>query len=124
MTKLRALRLRLGVGLELLEVGPDLRAIDGVELAISLAGLPRLAELHQRLAEIIEAVGRALAAGVRAVIGEQSGSGGGRIALVELRATDEVIGVADAAVLGIGFDERLQRVDRGVVIARLPLVKT
>src|SRR5690349_8512324 len=41
-----ALRLGFAVRLELLEVRPDFRAVDGIEFRISLAGLARLAELH------------------------------------------------------------------------------
>ena len=38
--------LLLGLGLELLEVGPDLGAINLVELRIGVAGLCGLAQLH------------------------------------------------------------------------------
>src|SRR5690348_1523957 len=119
-----AVGLGLGVGFELLEVRSDLGAIDCVELAIGLARLARLPELHQRLAEIIEAVGRAVAARVRAVVGEQGGGRGAGVALVELSAADQVVGVADPAMLGIGLDERFERADRVVVIAALPLMES
>ena len=80
-----ALRLRAAVGFELLEVGADLRAVDRVELVIGLAGLRGLAELRQRLPEIEQAVRRALAAGIAAIIGEQRIGGAPRVALVEQR---------------------------------------
>src|SRR4051812_22393268 len=109
---LAALRLRLGVGDLLLEVRAYTRAIDRLELAIGLARLARLTELHQRLAEVIEAVGCALALRVVAIIGEQRLSRGARIALVEQGAADEVVGIACAAMLGVRRGEGAQRGDR------------
>src|SRR5438309_3501113 len=117
---LTALRLRLAVVLKFLEVGADFGAVYCVEFRIGLASLRGLAELHQCLPQIIEAVLRALATGVGAVIGEQRIGGATRIALVQQGATDEIVRVAAPAVFGIGSGERLQRTDRLVVLASLP----
>src|SRR5206468_2676543 len=111
-----ALRLGFGVRLLLLEVGADLSAIDSIELRIGLARLARLSELHQSLAEIIEAVGRALARFIAAVIGEERNCRGVGIALAEQRPTDEIVGVADAAMLGISGGEGFERSDRLIIL--------
>src|SRR4051794_31251997 len=92
-----ALGLRFGVRFELLEVGANRGAIDRVELGIGLARLARLTELHQRLAEVQQTVGRAFALRVIAVIGEQSLGSAPCVALVEQGPADEVVGVARAA---------------------------
>src|SRR4051794_30520110 len=115
-----ALRLGLRVGLELADVRPHLRSVDGVELRIGFARLPRLAELHQRLAEIIEAVLRALATWVAAVVGEQGLRRAPRIALIEKGAADEIVGVADPTMLRIGGGKGFQRTDRLIILSRLP----
>ena len=62
--------LRVGFGLIdlLAKVGPDLRAVDGIELRISFAGLRGLPELHFRLAQEIKAVGGSLAPRVGSII--------------------------------------------------------
>ena len=46
------------------EVRANLRAVDGFELGIRLAGLAGLAKLHRRLAKVVEAVGSTLARGL------------------------------------------------------------
>src|SRR3546814_7487680 len=53
----------------ILEGRAHLRAIDVGQLAIDLAGLLRLVELHQRLPQPIKAVGRAIPPGVVLIIG-------------------------------------------------------
>ena len=118
-----ALRLRLGVVDLLPEVGAHLGAVNGVEFLVSLASLRDLPELRQRLSQIIEAVGRPLALRVVAIIGEQRLCGGARLALVEQSPADEVVGVADPAVLGICRDEGLKVGDRIVILAGFPLPK-
>src|SRR6476469_286076 len=94
-----ALRLSLGVRFELLEVWPDLGTVDRVQLGICLAGLAGLPQLHQRLAKVEEAVGCTLPARIASIIGEERIGGASRIAFVELRTADEVVRVADPAVL-------------------------
>src|SRR5690349_12523350 len=113
-----ALRRSFGVGFELLEIRAHLGAIDSVQLRIGFAGLRGLAELRQRLPQIIEAVGRPLAAGIVAVVGKQRLGRGASVAFVEKRPADEIVGVADPLVLGISGDERFQRADRVVIFAR------
>src|SRR3546814_13748500 len=58
-------------------------AVDVGQLAIDLARILRLLELHQRVGEIIEAVGRALAVGHLLVIIVESDRGEAGLAFVE-----------------------------------------
>src|SRR5689334_7393038 len=97
-----AVGLRLGVRFKLLEVGPDLRAVNGIEFRVGLARLRRLIELHEGLPEIEQAIRGAVPARVLAIIGKQRLGRRARIALVELGAADEVVSVTDATMLGIG----------------------
>src|SRR5688500_9202906 len=96
-----ALRLGLGGGKLALEGRANGGAVDILELGIGFARLSRLAELHQRLAKVEQAVLGALALRVAAVIGEQGLGGGARLALVEHRAAGEIMRPAHPAMLGI-----------------------
>jgi hypothetical protein len=73
-----------------------------------------------RLAEIIEAVGRALPARIAPIIGDEGGDCRARFTLVEQGTANEVVGEADSAMLGIGRDEGAERGDGIVVTARFP----
>src|SRR5579884_3694069 len=66
-----ALCLGLAVAFQPLEVGTDLRAVHSVHLGIGLARLGWLAELHQRLGQIIKAILRPFAGRIGPVIGEK-----------------------------------------------------
>src|SRR3546814_2402327 len=67
-----------------------------------------LLELHQRVGEIIEAVGRALAVGHLLVIIVESDRGEAGLAFVEIGAAEQVLREAGAAMLRIFLDDRLQ----------------
>src|SRR5687767_442490 len=83
-----ALRLGLGAGQGGLERCADLSAVDVLKFRVGLACLARLAELHQRLAEVEQAVLGALALGVAAIIGEECLGRRAWLALVEQRPAE------------------------------------
>src|SRR5205085_9661383 len=120
LPNLAALSLGFGVRLEFLEVGPDLGAVHRIELSIGFARLARLPELHQRLAEIKERIRRSLALRVVPIVRKERLSSGARLALVEERPADEIVGIACAAMFGISRSEGSQRRDRCVILARFP----
>src|SRR3546814_9848972 len=78
-----------------------------LQLAIDLARILRLLELHQRVGEIIEAVGRALAVGHLLVIIVESDRGEAGLAFVEIGAAEQVLREAGAAMLRIFLDDSL-----------------
>src|SRR5947207_1314819 len=87
-----ALGLRLGVGHLLAQVGTRLCAVDRIELRIDPARLPGLAELHCRLAEIVEAVSGALAPRIPAIVGEKDIGRVAGLAFAHQRSADQVVG--------------------------------
>src|SRR5215213_10015478 len=93
-----AARLGLGGRQQALEFGAQRGPVNLLEFGIGFAGLAGLAELHQALAEIEEAVGGALALLVAAIIGEQRLGGGAGLALVQQGPPGEIIGPTYAAV--------------------------
>src|SRR3546814_11128164 len=80
-----------------------------LQLAIDLARILRLLELHQRVGEIIEAVGRALAVGHLLVIIVESDRGEAGLAFVEIGAAEQVLREAGAAMRRIFLADRPQR---------------
>src|SRR3546814_12154651 len=82
-----------------------------------------LLELHQRVGEIIEAVGRALAVGHLLVIIVESDRGEAGLAFVEIGAAEQVLREAGAAMLRIFLDDRLQlRLGLGIAFRQPPAV--
>ena len=92
--------------------------IDPGELVIDAAGLGAAVEPGQRLAEIVEAVGGALALRIVLVIGEQHPGGGRRLVVVEIGAALEVAHPARPAGVGIARRGRVER-GRGLGIVML-----
>ena len=94
--------------------------IDLGELVIDAAGLGAAVEPGQRLAEIIEAVGGALAARIVLVIGEQDARRGRRLVVVEIGAALQVARPARPAAVGIAGRGGLQRGLRLGIVALVP----
>src|SRR5678815_1450262 len=101
-----ALSLGFGVGFELLQIRAYRCAVNRVELRIGFAGLPGLPELHERLAEVEQAVGSALALWIVAIIGKERLRRAPGVSLVEQRTADEVVRITRAAMLRVGGRER------------------
>ncbi|PAV92893.1 hypothetical protein WR25_21584 [Diploscapter pachys] len=91
-----------------LHLAGDLAAVHVGQLAIDLARIGRLVELHQRLREIIQAFRRAFAVRHLLVIVVECHRGKARLALVQVRPAEQVLRIAGAAMLGIGGDHLLQ----------------
>src|SRR3546814_53733 len=85
----------------ILEGRAHLRAIDVGQLAIDLAGLLRLVELHQRLPQPIKAVGSAIPPGVVLIIGVERLHRHGGLVIRQIGAAKPVLRIAGALVLGI-----------------------
>ena len=113
-----------GFGARLGQAGLDeiahIGAVDVLQFVIDLAGLGGLLELHQGLAEKIEAVGGAVALRVGLVIAQEDLGGGGGLAAVEIGAAGEILRVARARMLGIFLDHRVERGLRAGEIAAVP----
>jgi hypothetical protein len=111
---------RVGAGLG--NPAPDFVAHVGVdlgELVIDAAGLGEAVEPDQRLAEIIEAVGGALAAPIVLIIGKQDAGRGRGLVVVEIGAALEI---ADPARPAAVREAARRRFERGLRLGIMMLI--